>query len=54
VTTSRLDVLFTVCMCPRFQASPRESNLNEIEKTLIYLNNTTNVRNLYPKGHNLS
>jgi hypothetical protein len=25
VTTSRLDVMFSVCMCARFQASPRES-----------------------------
>jgi hypothetical protein len=27
VTASRLDVLFSVCMCARFQASPRESHL---------------------------
>ena len=25
VTASRLDVMFSVCMCARFQASPRES-----------------------------
>ena len=25
VTVSRLDVMFSVCMCARFQASPRES-----------------------------
>jgi hypothetical protein len=25
VTASRPDVMFSVCMCARFQASPRES-----------------------------
>ena len=27
VTASRPDVMFSVCMCARFQASPRESHL---------------------------
>jgi hypothetical protein len=27
VTASRLDVIFSVCICARFQASPRESHL---------------------------
>jgi hypothetical protein len=28
VTASRPNVMFSVCMCARFQASPRESHLN--------------------------
>jgi hypothetical protein len=27
ITTSRFDIMFSVCMCARFQASPREVHL---------------------------
>jgi hypothetical protein len=50
VTTSRLDVMFSVCMCARFQASPRESHLNATKRILSYLKHTQNVRLWYPKG----
>ena len=39
VTASRLDVMFSVCMCARFQASPRESfegNQENIEVFVAY------------------
>ena len=29
VTASRPDVMFSVCMCARFQASPKESHLRQ-------------------------
>ena len=29
VTASRPDVMFSVCLCARFQASPRESHLKQ-------------------------
>ena len=50
VTTSRLDVMFSVCMCARFQASPRESQLKATKRILRYLKNTQNVGLWYPKG----
>jgi hypothetical protein len=50
VTTSRLDVMFNVCMCSRFQASPRESHLKATKRILRYLKHTQNVRLWYPKG----
>jgi hypothetical protein len=50
VTASRLDVMFSVCMCARFQASPRESHLKATKRILMYLKHTQNVRLWYPKG----
>ena len=50
VTASRPDVMFSVCMCARFQASPRESHLKTTKRILRYLKHTQNVRLWYPKG----
>jgi hypothetical protein len=43
VTASRLDVIFSVCMCARFQASPREIYLKATKRILKYLKNTQNI-----------
>jgi hypothetical protein len=43
VTASRLDVMFNVCMCARFQASPKESHLKATKRILRYLKHTQNV-----------
>jgi hypothetical protein len=40
VTTSRLDVMFSVCMCARFQDTPRESHLKATKRILRYLKHT--------------
>jgi hypothetical protein len=40
VTASRPDVMFSVCMCARFQASPRESHLKATKRILRYLKHT--------------
>ena len=50
VIASRLDVMFSVCMCARFQASPRESHLKATKRILRYLKHTSNVGLWYPKG----
>jgi hypothetical protein len=50
VTASRPDVMFSVCMCARFQASPRESHLKATKRILRYLKHTQDVRLWYPKG----
>ena len=50
VTTSRPDVIFSICMCARFQASPRASHLKAIKWILRYLKHTPNVGLWYPKG----
>ena len=50
VTTSRPDVMFSVCMCARFQASPRESPLKATKRILRYLKHAPNISLWYPKG----
>jgi len=50
VTASRPDVMFSVCMCARFQASPRESHLKATKRILRYLKHTQNVGLWYSKG----
>jgi hypothetical protein len=49
VTASRPDVMFSVCICARFQA-PRESHLKATKRILRYLKHTQNVGLWYPKG----
>jgi hypothetical protein len=55
VTASRLDVMFSVCMCARFQASPRESHLKATKRILRYLKHTHKML-VYciPRGQDLS
>ena len=50
VTASRPDVMFSVCMCARFQASPRDSHLKATKRILRYLKHTQNIGLWYPKG----
>ena len=40
VTASGPDVIFSVCMCGRFQASPRETHLKATKRILRYLKHT--------------
>jgi hypothetical protein len=42
--------MFSVCMCARFQASPREAHLKATKRILRYLKHTPNVGLWYPKG----
>jgi hypothetical protein len=50
VTASRPDVMFSVCICARFQASLRKSHLKATKRILRYLKHTQNIRLWYPKG----
>jgi hypothetical protein len=50
MTASRLDVMFSVCMCAQFQASPRESHLKATKRILRCLKHTQIVGLWYPKG----
>ena len=50
VTTLRPDVMFSVCMCARFQASPRESYLKATKRMLRYLKHIQNISLWYPNG----
>jgi hypothetical protein len=37
LTTSRPDIMFSVCMCARFQANPKEAHLSVVKRILRYL-----------------
>jgi hypothetical protein len=50
LTASRPDIMFSVCMCARFQANPKECHLTAVKRILRYLKLTPNVGLWYPKG----
>jgi hypothetical protein len=49
LTASRPDILFSVCLCARFQSDLRESHLTTVKRIFRYLNETTNLGLLYKK-----
>ena len=50
LTASRPDIMFSVCMCARFQANPKESHLSAVKRILRYLKYTPSIGLWYPKG----
>ena len=53
LTASRPDIMFSVCLCARFQANPKESHLSTVNRILRYLKHTTSIGLWYPKGASL-
>ncbi|XP_070017224.1 secreted RxLR effector protein 161-like [Nicotiana sylvestris] len=52
LTASRPDIVFSVGLCARFQANPKESHLTAVKRILRYLKGTTDLYLWYPKGSN--
>jgi len=50
LTASRPDILFSVCLCARFQSDPRESHLTAVKRIFRYLKGTINLGLLYRKS----
>ena len=50
LTSSRHDIMFSVCMCARFQANPKETHLIAVKRILRYLKHTPSIGLWYPKG----
>jgi len=50
LTASRPDILFSVCLCARFQSDPREPHLTVVKRIFRYLKGTTNLGLLYKKS----
>jgi hypothetical protein len=50
LTASRLDIMFSVCMCARFQSNPKKAHLRAVKRILRYLRHTPSVGLWYPKG----
>ncbi|KAI4312035.1 hypothetical protein MLD38_036891 [Melastoma candidum] len=49
LTTSRPDILFSVCLCARYQSAPKESHLTHVKMIFQYLSGTTNLGLWYSK-----
>ncbi|GJY11460.1 hypothetical protein Tco_0379645 [Tanacetum coccineum] len=49
LTASRPDLVFTVCMCARYQASPTKKHLEALKRVFRYLRGTINWGLWYPK-----
>jgi hypothetical protein len=52
LTASRPDIMFSVCMCARFLANPKEAHLSVVKRILRYLKHTPSISLWYPKGAN--
>ena len=50
LTASRPDIMFSVCLCARFQACPKESHLSAVKRIFRYLIGTQNLGLWYPRG----
>lgn len=50
LTASRPDIMFSVCLCARFQSCPKESHLTAVKRIMKYLVGTMNMGLWYPKG----
>nr|GEV77462.1 retrovirus-related Pol polyprotein from transposon TNT 1-94 [Tanacetum cinerariifolium] len=50
LTTSRHNIMFSVCLCTRFQEAPKTSHLEAVKRILRYIKGTTHLRLWYPKG----
>jgi len=47
LTAFKPDILFSMCLCARFQSYPRESHLTVVKRIFRYLKGTTNLGLLY-------
>ena len=54
LTASRLDIMFSVCMCERYQFSPKESIFSAVTRIMKYLRGTLDVGLWYTKGVEIS
>ena len=52
LTASRPDIIYSVCLCTRFQSYPKESHLSVVKRILRYLKGTMDIDLLYPKSDN--
>ncbi|CAM8999605.1 unnamed protein product [Rhodiola kirilowii] len=53
LTASTPDILFSVCLCARFQADPRETHVKAVKRILRYLKGTDDLCLFYPRGGEL-
>ncbi|XP_070025232.1 secreted RxLR effector protein 161-like [Nicotiana sylvestris] len=54
LTVSRLDIIFNVGLCARFQSNPKESYLKATKRILRYLKGTQDLVLYYPTGDSIN
>ena len=52
LTASRPDISYSVGMCARYQANPKESHITTVKPTIKYVKTTSNFRVWYDKDTN--
>nr|GEU70767.1 retrovirus-related Pol polyprotein from transposon TNT 1-94 [Tanacetum cinerariifolium] len=50
LTESRPDIMFSVCLCARFQEAPKTSHLKAVKRIFRYIKGITYLGLWYPKG----
>nr|GEX24312.1 uncharacterized mitochondrial protein AtMg00810-like [Tanacetum cinerariifolium] len=50
LTVSRPDIMFSVCLCARFQEAPKTSHLEAVKRIFQYIKGSTHLGLWYPKG----
>ncbi|GJS97316.1 retrovirus-related pol polyprotein from transposon TNT 1-94 [Tanacetum coccineum] len=50
LTASRPDIMFSVCLCARFQEDPKISHLEAVKRIFRYVKGTMHLGLWYPKG----
>ncbi|KAJ9550150.1 hypothetical protein OSB04_014195 [Centaurea solstitialis] len=50
LTASRPDIMFSTCLCARYQSKPKVSHLKAVKRIFRYLKGTINLGLWYPKG----
>ncbi|GJR05330.1 hypothetical protein Tco_0528314 [Tanacetum coccineum] len=53
LTASRPDIMFSVCLCARFQETPKTSHLKAVKQIFCYIKGTSYLGLWYPKGTGL-
>nr|GEX48539.1 copia protein [Tanacetum cinerariifolium] len=50
LTTSRPDIMFSVCLCARFHENPKTTHLETVKRIFRYIRGTIHLELWYPKG----
>nr|GEW95259.1 uncharacterized mitochondrial protein AtMg00810-like [Tanacetum cinerariifolium] len=50
LTVSRADIMFSVCLCDRFQENPKTTHLEVVKRIFRYIGGTSHLGLWYPKG----
>ncbi|GJT81941.1 hypothetical protein Tco_1056283 [Tanacetum coccineum] len=53
LTASSPDIMFSVCLCVRFQKDPKTSHLEAVKRIFRYIKGTTHLGLWYPKGSDI-